>query len=130
MNFRFLLLGMLVLSVVGCEEEKPPTKEVTQLIESSPDEVAFTYDEIMAMSDEELKENMAMLYARLRIKRGGKKPSVAGASVGGGSETAPDTETDEPAEADVDENPDADKPIRYEALPVEVMRQTQFDREN
>lgn len=130
MNFRFLLLGLMVLSVLGCEEEKPPTKEVTQLIESSPDEVAFTYDEIMAMSDEELKENMAMLYARLRIKRGGKKPSVAGASVGGASETKPDTESDEPKETEVDENPDADKPIRYEALPVEVMRQTQYNREN
>ena len=130
MNLKFLLLGLMVLSVVGCEEEKPPTKEVTQLIESSPDDVAFTYDEIIAMSDEDLKKNMAMLYARLRIKRGGKQPSVSGASVGGGAETIPDLETKDASEAEVDDNPDADKPLRYEALPAEVMRQTQFAREN
>ena len=142
MNLRFLLLGLMVLPLVGCDEEKPPTKEVTQLIESSPDEVAFTYDEIIAMSDEDLKKNMATLYARLRIKRGGKKPSVAGASVGGGSETAPESDSDGGAdggadgkadvavEVEVDENPDADKPLRYEALPAEVMRQLQFTREN
>ena len=130
MNFKFLLLGLMVLSLVGCEEEKPPTKEVTQLIESSPDEVAFTYEEIIAMSDEELKDNLAMLYARLRIKRGTAKPSVAGASVGGGSETAPESEVKKTPEAAVNENPDADKPIRYEALPAEVMRQLQYEREN
>lgn len=130
MNLRFFLLGLMALTLIGCEEEKPPTKEVTQLIESSPDEVAFTYDEINAMSDEELKKNLATLYARLRIKRGGKKPSVAGASVGGGSETVPGGETKEALEGEVDPNPDADKPISYEALPAEVMRQLQFKREN
>ena len=132
MNLRFILLGLMVLPLVGCEEEKPPTKEVNELIASSPDEVAFTYDEIMAMSDDDLKVNLSELYARLRIKRGGKKPSVAGASVGGGSETAPESEpaTDAAPEPEVDENPDADKPVRYEALPAEVMRQLQFAREN
>ncbi|MGY8748682.1 MAG: hypothetical protein ACKVHR_11605 [Pirellulales bacterium] len=132
MNLRFLLLGLIVFPLVGCEEEKPPTKEVNELIASSPDEVAFTYDEIMAMSDDDLKVNLSELYARLRIKRGGKKPSVAGASVGGGSETAPESEpaTDAAPEPEVDENPDADKPVRYEALPAEVMRQLQFAREN
>ncbi|MDE0935227.1 MAG: hypothetical protein OSA89_04870 [Mariniblastus sp.] len=132
MNLRFILLGLMVLPLVGCEEEKQPTKEVTELIASSPDEVAFTYDEIMAMSNDDLKVNLSELYARLRIKRGGKEPSVAGASVGGGSETAPKTEpaTDAVPEPEVGENPDSDKPLRYEALPAEVMRQLEFAREN
>ena len=63
----------MVLPLVGCEEEKQPTKEVNELIASSPDEVAFTYDEIMAMSNDELKVNLSELYARLRIKRGGQE---------------------------------------------------------
>lgn len=134
MNLRFLLICLMVLPMVGCEKEKPPTKEVTQLIDSPPADVAFTYDEIIAMSDEELKKNLATLYARLRIKRAGQKPSVAGASVGGGSGTTLEGVGDGAGEVTADgelkANPDADKPIRYEALPAEVMRQLQFTREN
>lgn len=110
----FATLCLFVL-VVGCSTPEP-TKEVKELKTKTAEEVAYTYEAIMAMSSEDLNKNIKELSDQLEARRKNLPPSLAGMSVGS---SEPETK------ANVEDSAtELEKPISYLALPLEVMKQT------
>ena len=122
MDYRLLTMFFVLVLAVGCGEKVEPTKEAILLQGKSPDEVLYTFEAIVAMSDSELTEKTNSLRERLNKKRSSMPSSAAGASIGGGSEGE---KVDESTEADEPLDPDADVSVEFLALPFEVMQQQQ-----
>lgn len=120
MYYRLFIVAILLMFVVGCAEKVEPSKEAIKLQGMSSDDVVYTYDVIVAMSDTELDEKIVDLRERLRKKRSALPPSAAGASVGGGE--------GEKLEAEGDPDPDANVTVEFLALSFEVMKQEQERR--
>lgn len=112
------LFLLFVVSSIGCNT-KELTKEAKELQSKTADEVAFTYDAILAMSKEDLTANIKSLSDRLAKKRSTMPSSAAGATFGSSAQPEIDDKgTDVPATGE-----DADVSIAYLALPYEVMKQ-------
>ena len=94
-----------------------PTQEVEELKKYSADEVAFTFDAIMAMSDADLKKNIAELTDKLVEVRKNLPPSFGAGSMGG----SPDGEGEDAAKPKLTD-------VQQLALPLEVMQQVAASR--
>jgi hypothetical protein len=109
--------GLAVLGEILSGAE--PSKEVTELQEKTAEKVAFTYEEIMKMTPEELDKNIKEVSGQLKTMRAELPPSIGGATAGGSSEPPKDDGT-EPPNANGEEKTVT---ISSLALPLEVMKQ-------
>ena len=107
--------GMSLLTEIFSDAE--PSKEILELQGKTAEEVVFTYDAIMKMTDEDLNKNIKEVSQQLASMRESLPPSIGGASAGA-SEPPEDKSTDDPVSADQDK-----VTIPFLALPLEVMRQ-------
>lgn len=106
--------GMELLSELFTPAE--PSREIVELKKKSADEVVFTYDAIMAMTKEELANNIEEVSNRLIKVRNDLPPSLGGASAG--SSGPPKTTA-----AETSDEPKDTATVPYLALSLEVMRQ-------
>lgn len=120
MFYRLLIFACLIVITAGCGVKVEPSKEAVKLQGMSADEVAYTYDAIVAMSDAELAENFKSLNEQLTNKRNALPPSAGGASVGGGETEVLETETTTTEDDGVT--------VESLALPLEVMKQEMNNR--
>ena len=107
--------------IAGWFAGEKPSKEFEELKSKKPEEVAFTLDQIMKMSKDELSNNIADLSKKLTSKRANLAPSFGAGTMGGGGNSSQGKEQGE--EKKEGEEEEKELSVEAMALPLEVMKQ-------